>query len=576
MKYTFAQYISSKMLIDFIVKERIKIAANKTLSQKTKKKKDSKEDSSSHEESMSMADLICSMVPPRNKWRRLRKYSRGFLKSKEERNRASLKNTINYDLRKYREGISEAPDYLNNLIDFIGEIQDAIISTEPLDFKDSIKVIAQFKENDGDTAIYRPLSVYTSLKDKALISMASAYLAHAFNPYLHEEILSYRPARNYHGKEAYATTGDDAIEGIVAFAKKHKDKQIYVAECDIQKFYDIINHDVVLDCFKKLAEEAQIPEYSQVERILKAYLDSYSFYDNVMKYNEDEAFWLPYRKLQKKNAKNHCRFKWVSDDAFLTCYPSQEELDKAKTKLGVPQGGALSCVVSNVVLNSVDKAVVNKEDPDLFFARYGDDIILAHIDFEKCKAIMDSYVNSLSEHFLPHHPFKPLNDCKDGEKTTKDFWNIKSKAPFLWGPGGGNAFEWVGFVGYEIRYTGETRLRLSTWNKKFALINKRYHACLLKDDPKNFGGYMSSNYKKIDGLSSSIKKMSALDLNQYTSQQMKSLDRYRHTKIRRLQEKLTERFEDQLFPRDLTKIYSNKNEDSAKYSFYRTLESIKK
>lgn len=71
---------------------------------------------------------------------------------------------------------------------------------------------------------------------------------------------------------------------------------------------------------------------------------------------------------------------------------------------------------------------------------------------------------------------------------SKEFWDRKSKAPFFWGPGDGNAFEWIGFVGYEVRYTGEVHLRLSTLNKKFGAINKRYHTCILTKTPKDFNG----------------------------------------------------------------------------------------
>ena len=68
---------------------------------------------------------------------------------------------------------------------------------------------------------------------------------------------------------------------------------------DIQKFYDVINHDVVLRCFRQIAQEAQLPQSHEVERILKAYLDSYSFQKDIMSLNECEEYWVPYRQRQK-------------------------------------------------------------------------------------------------------------------------------------------------------------------------------------------------------------------------------------------------------------------------------------
>ena len=236
----------------------------------------------------------------------------------------------------------------------------------------------------------------------------------------------------------------------------------------------------------------------------------------------------------------------------------------------------MSCVIANVVLNSVDKVITKEQDTERFFVRYGDDILLAHTDYDKCKELIEAYTRSLEEHRLPYHPFKPLSECKDGEKTTKEFWDRKSKAPFFWGPGEGNAFEWIGFVGYEVRYTGETRLRLSTLNKKFGAINKRYHACILDKTPNDFKGYMKGNRKKLRGLPSSMSKFPALDKNMYTIQQMKSLDRYRLTKILRLQDKLESRFgaiaQKDDVPIDIEKTFITQWYRGEAFSFYRQLK----
>ena len=139
-----------------------------------------------------------------------------------------------------------------------------------------------------------------------------------------------------------------------------------------------------------------------------------------------------------------------------------------------------------------------------------------------------------------------------------------------------HAFEWIGFVGYEVRYTGETRLRLSTLNKKFGAINKRYHACILDKTPNDFKGYMKGNRKKLRGLPSSMSKFPALDKNMYTIQQMKSLDRYRLTKILRLQDKLESRFgaiaQKDDVPIDIEKTFITQWYRGEAFSFYRQLK----
>lgn len=572
---SFAEYVDEHTLIELIIKERVKSAAKKTVEKKEKQRKGRKKQDKKEKEQKDICQELHNLTPPRNTWRRLRKKTRNGISSTAVLNKLALRNTIRYDIEQVRDHGAEAPSYLVNLLQFIEKIKAIVNSDKPIDFSGQIKVIAQFKKNDGDTAIYRPLSVYNSLETKVLISLASEYLTKYLDSYLHPEILAYRPKRVYH--DLYRTTsGEDAIYGIQDFIDDHYDQPIYVAECDIQKFYDVINHDVVIRCFQEIAHEAQIPRFYEVERIIKAYLDSYSFHKDIMSLNDCQEYWEPYRQRQGKHAKPFCRFEWVSDECLEGCYCNDDELAACKALLGVPQGGALSCVIANVVLNSVDKVIIKEQDTERFFVRYGDDILLAHTDYDKCKELIEAYTRSLEEHRLPYHPFKPLSECKDGEKTTKEFWDRKSKAPFFWGPGEGNAFEWIGFVGYEVRYTGETRLRLSTLNKKFGAINKRYHACILDKTPNDFKGYMKGNRKKLRGLPSSMSKFPALDKNMYTIQQMKSLDRYRLTKILRLQDKLESRFgaiaQKDDVPIDIEKTFITQWYRGEAFSFYRQLK----
>lgn len=557
MTGSFAEYVSERTIIDLVVKERVKIASKGSLSGKSVPE---------------TALEIQKMTPRRNNWRRLRLHSRVGRTSTEELNTATLRNTINFDLRKYRSGEAKAPKYLRRLLEFTSNIIDIVNSDAPIDFNDCIRIMAKFKKNEGDTAIYRPLSIYTSLEAKTLISLATGYLSSVLDKHLHREILSYRPKREYHGQKHYATDGNDAIIGLRKFTDDHRGQHIYVAECDIQKFFDIINHDVVLKCFADIASEAGLPDYHQVERILKSYLDSYSFQKDVMNLNDDENYWSRYQKQQE--IKNH-RFAWVDDECFSTCYESEEEFKACRDYLGVPQGGALSCIISNVVLNSVDKAVVDENDPDRFFVRFGDDILLAHTDYDKCCELMNSYVSALEAHHLPYHPFKSVSECKDGEKTLKSFWDVKSKLPFYWGPGEGNASEWVGFVGYEVKYTGETRIRKSTLDKKFGAINKKYHSCLeKKKNPKDFSRFMQGTRRKIACIPSSLSKMRALGMNRYSIFQIKSLDRYRLHKIERLQAKLCRRFEDHAWQIDLKYDFITLKKKGAEHSFYSKLTSI--
>ena len=510
---------------------------------------------------------IKAIMPPRSRWLRLRQSTRCKGLSKETANILAIRKTIASDIKRYRNDMSAAPQYLVNLTDFLEKIKGAVTGTSPAQLsgeagkRQVFSIIPKFKEDKDGDAIYRPLCIYNDLLAKTLISAASAYFTKVFDKHLHEEILSYRPRRTYHG-EVTVTDGSFAIKGIQEFIQSHRDKKIYVAECDIQKFFDIINGDVVLDCFDRLAAKAGVPDYHQARGILKAYLESYGFVPDVLAHNDNPDFWHLARKRHIGPIKGNCLFKWVKEEDFMQAY-TPDEFQFQRSSLGVPQGGALSCVISNVVLNDVDQAIIAEEDPDRFFARYGDDIILMHTDRNRCEKLLEAYKSALLQHRLIFHKFEDFANLKDGAKNTKAFWKGKSKPVFLWGPGEGNASEWIGFVGYEIRFDGSTRLRLATLNKKFGDINKKYHKCLQskQSDPDKL---IENTIRRMTALPDSIGKFTELRPNFYLGEQLKSLDRYRHRKIAKLDQKLGKR--NQCSPELISHF-----EEAPEASYYRTM-----
>lgn len=483
---------------------------------------------------------IQKLMPPRNKWLRLHQRIRCKDMCKETANILSICKTIASDIKRYGTGASEKPEYLTELIRFTDSLADIAVGNSTMPFsKADFSIIPKFKGDEGDDAIYRPLCVYTNLKTKVLISAASAYFTQSFDPYLHTEILSYRPRRQYHGKMT-TTNGNHAIKAIKEYIKRQRGKNIYVAECDIQKFFDIINHDVVLDCFDRLAQKAGIPDYEQARNILKQYLDSYGFVPDVLSLNENENYWKNPLRLHRGKVKGRLMFKWVNEDDFMQAY-SKEEFAAERNHLGVPQGGALSCVISNVVLNDVDQVIVANPDPDRLFVRYGDDIILMHTDREKCEDLLEKYKKGLLDHKLIFHKFEDFADLKDGEKNTKKFWKGKSKPVFLWGKGEGNASEWIGFVGYEIHREGHTRLRLSTLDKKFNDVNRKYHKCL-NAKHSSCEKHVANVIERMETLPESLAKFSELESNIHLQRQLRRLDKFRYRKLEKLDTKLSKKY----------------------------------
>ena len=142
--------MTDRTLIEFIIKERGKCARKGKLSgERTSKLEDAK----------NIQDAVRTLTPPRNTWRRPRKLKRQYHKSLKARDMASLRSTIRHDFEHFRDNPDAAPQYLKELKAFIAKVQDMARGNDPLDIGSCIKVQAKWKKDQGDDAIYRPISV---------------------------------------------------------------------------------------------------------------------------------------------------------------------------------------------------------------------------------------------------------------------------------------------------------------------------------------------------------------------------------------------------------------------------------
>ena len=397
--------------------------------------------------------MLSRMMPPRSTWVQPRKRKKLANDANDKRKNAekALLITIKRD-RKLQASGATFP-YLDEMARFMDCIRQRL-SSDGLRFESPrlIPILKdQEKQSDGTWKVTcRPLSVYGNLEDKIILALTSRYLTKYIDRYLHENILSYRPARSVFGKNHHVTDFNDGIRLIKAYCDAHDDSPIYAADCDIKKFYDIIPHQVVRDCFRRILNQSRLSAEGirQVMNVLEAYLSSYNFYTNAWleAQNNDEIFSKVRRRLHDKEKKNTYQLKWVDEMMALP--------DEQRRHLGVSQGGALSLLVANIVLNDVDQVFTATEDDNRLFIRFCDDMILLHTDYEECSRLLQQYADSLKSHGLYYHDFEPVGD-------RKHFWKIKSHLPFLWDNGDDNANRYIGFLGYEMRRDGRIRLRKS-------------------------------------------------------------------------------------------------------------------
>ncbi len=525
-------YATDDVIIRLLAKER-----GKYVSKKTGKPQHQSQDDPD------IWGQLQAIMPPRSIWRnpgkRRRPTSGNNLRGialwtrKKRLGASRVYVTI---LRELERGSQDS--WAIELRKFIDRIHGYLDGSINLKFE-SPTIIAKFKEQDPDTGhfIYRPICKYTNLETKILLALSYNYLLYCFDDCFHRNMLFMRSARRTN--QGWKTPNYlDAIRMTDQYRERNDNKLIFVGECDIQKFYDIFNHDDILACFeelfkikKKRQKKLKKKDFDPIRRIVRAYLESYDYANKVMVLNDTPSFWAAEKRIHATpdNPDPVCRFKWVSEKSFVEsrCYKSKEEFIQARDegKIGIPQGGALSGIIVNVVMNVIDKGIVEPNDPDCLFVRYCDDILLMHTDRRKCEQYLDYYVKALTAHKLVPHNLVHVSEMKNGFKTASGFWHAKSKHVFLWGHGMNDSSDWVGFVGLEMRRTGEIRVRKDKVNSEAKRIAKTYYSVIKSNTPEE-------RINSFNSLAGHFKDYELISYNRYTVAQAKRLDNYLKLKVK--------------------------------------------
>jgi hypothetical protein len=376
-------------------------------------------------------DIPIDIFPARRDWHRFRPKCRTGSQAAEINYRALYRAVL--ALRRE----TPQPEWATRLAEAIDAIRQRVLSTKPFHLRPP-SVIAVQKDPAGHQ--YRPLAVYP-LEDKIIEGLAAKYLRTSLDSALLGSCLAFRCGNN----NRPPPTTHDALSAILEMRSRYPDGDLYVAECDIKGFFDCVAHTTARRALADLATDSDrhFQVHPRALAIYTAYLQSYSFLRTVRGKAQ--------RQLQQRDPKGI--FKWHELDLQTlhgkTALPS----------IGVPQGGALSCLIANAVLHAADKVVARLQEEaggKLLYLRYCDDMILISPDRQLCAAAFAAYRKVLETLRLPAHP--PVRVIK----YTSKFWDGKSKHPYLWTKTG---VPWIQFVGYQIRYDGVVRIRAKSIRK---------------------------------------------------------------------------------------------------------------
>ena len=361
---------------------------------------------------------VSQHLPSRRQWARPKRTQR------HSTSRPSVDTLQDSIVRKvqgvYYAGRLQEFEWGRRLTDFVNRIQ-ARVASDDIEFDKPELMLRTKAVGLGCRPKFRCISAYRNLEDRVILALANKYLARKFDSLLSEGCYAFRAGKS--------SPIGRAIGNIIDF-RRTINEPLYVAECDIVKFFDTIEHDTVMAVFEDACVKVGLDDKAKL--ILKTFLASYDVRD-VMHCD----FW---GELSKSG-----------DWDFLSNLPTTK-------RIGLPQGGALSGLLSNLVLASVDYSVRSLKMDDLLYARYCDDIIIVSKREEDCQKAFDACRTRLESLGLRSYP------CKQDVVYGSDYYTDKSKGPFAWGNPSivPNAISWVSFLGYSIRYDGSARLRKET------------------------------------------------------------------------------------------------------------------
>lgn len=400
-------------------------------------------------------DVLLQVLPPRRHWPRLLRRERAGADDLPRANAACFAEYVLDALVSRKQY-----QWTTRLRLFLDQLRDRVLNWKDSDSFKPHRHIPIPKARPGRGQKYRVLAPY-ALQDALVDSVFASYLRDRIDAALDPDCYAFRLPR-----DGRPVTHHDAVAGLRRFARMGTSRSLWVAECDIQGFFDSVSHHVTRrELFRMLGDEP-----SPVDPRLLAFCESF-----LRGYDYRDARSAALAKLARQGIANAKIYD-------VTATLSQNRLPVSRTGLGIPQGSSFSSVLANVVLTAADRAVrySTKGHRQTFYARYVDDIVVASTNRRVAASALSSYRRALRALALPDH--QPLMVSSTTRRSRKAYWDAKSKAPYAWANVGSAGVRWVGFLGYQIRRDGLLRARLSSIRKESAKQRRAVDDILSKID----------------------------------------------------------------------------------------------
>ena len=487
---------------------------------------------------------IYSLFPPRSKWLSISRDERMDADS-VKRNELRLKKTYLY--AKRTKSKDEWYVRLCQKADFI--VQYAMTNRLPI-LPPQVCVIQKKVEADKKKIACRPVCKFPTI-DKIVFSLLNSYLTNLFDDYFYNCSFAFRKPSEQRSELQHL----DAVVYIRNFRKRHVGESLYVAECDMQKFYDTLRHSVIkrrfMTLLRKAKRDGKIDDWNfkMVRHWFFAYIDCFDFKSQVWIHNKkpiSHPFWK-----NIKNGKGYdLEIGWINPKHF-----DYKKADCRNGRVGVPQGGPLSGLIANVVMHYVDAKVLESNGSnDMIYCRFCDDMILVGTKKDAVTQSFDTYQQAIKDVKLVAHENRTMEKA-----AAREFWEGKTRGPYEWNEKGDNVYPWITFVGFDINWRGNLRIRKASFKRQLDKQSKIASELLLpykcgKKARYSKGTIWNSlqsrliatsvgrvslwNYLDNHNQYSWMNAFSILDKNKWSEKQMRDLDWHRQLILARAKKKL--------------------------------------
>lgn len=542
------QYITSeavlKMLIHYRCKEAEKVQRVLVVDHLAVKNTNVVETKRKNEE-------LFSLFPPRRKWVHV-DYGKRKNLSQLDKNELNLLYTV---MREEKNN-GEHPEWYNRLQVRITTIVKAALTSERLFDRPMVSVIEKKRNEKDKTIECRPICQFKTMDERIYASLYNKVFTHLFDDLFYGYSFAFRVPKRGDPQMLHLK----AVQRIKEF-RKSQEGALWVAECDMKKFYDTLDHDVIKKRFsqmlrwKKQEGAITIEEMRILRRVIFSYVNCFCFYRDVYRFNKkpDHPIW----RHIINGAKYKKSIKWIAEDIEKVRRVGEwpyRTRKHDKNELGVPQGGALSGVIANVVMHFTDMKLRKylEGNDDFLYIRFCDDMIMIGVDKNQVEDAFKRYGKTINANNLYMHP--PVEFTG---KKMKAFWDGKTRPPYQWGRPSKDVMPWITFVGYDVNWEGDTRIRQSSIRKE---IKKQYEKRIevehLLDkragrNPQWTQQYICNsvhkrmigmsvgrvqiwNYQDFDNCYSWSKAFTELTDNPWAKAQLRQLDQHRNQQMRLL------------------------------------------